>query len=103
MTDLRQAAMQALEALESGMAFDRHAAVLQNLRTALEPEQEPVAKLFGTLPVYDTTPSAQRKPLTEEEARDLLPTNHNHMTRADLILWVLRATERAHGITGEKT
>jgi hypothetical protein len=93
--------MQALEALESGMAFDRHAAVLQNLRTALEqPEQEPLAKLFGTLPV---TPSAQRKPLTEEEARDLLPTNHNHMTRADLILWVLRATERAHGITGEQT
>jgi len=47
--------------------------------------------------------SAQRKPLTEEEAIDLLPTNHNHMTRAHLILWVLRATERAHGITGEKT
>jgi hypothetical protein len=41
---LKQAAMQALEALESGMAFDRHAAVLQNLRTALEqPEQEPLA------------------------------------------------------------
>jgi hypothetical protein len=45
----------------------------------------------------------QRKQLTEEEARDLLPTNHNHMTRANLILWVLRATERAHGITGEQT
>jgi hypothetical protein len=40
---------------------------------------------------------AQRKPLTDEQARDLLPTNHN-MTRADLMLWVLRATERAHNI-----
>jgi hypothetical protein len=44
MTDLRQAAQQALEALESGLAFDAHSAVLQNLRTALaQPEQEPVA------------------------------------------------------------
>tara|TARA_R110000868_G_scaffold206331_1_gene455085 strand:- start:871 stop:1188 length:318 start_codon:yes stop_codon:yes gene_type:complete len=43
MTDLRQAAQQALEALESGLAFDAHSAVLQNLRTALaQPEQEPV-------------------------------------------------------------
>ena len=46
MTDLRQAAQQALEALKSGMAFDKNAAVLQNLRTALEqpePQAEPVA------------------------------------------------------------
>jgi hypothetical protein len=43
MTDLRQAAQQALEALESGLAFDAHSTVLQNLREALEqPEQEPV-------------------------------------------------------------
>jgi hypothetical protein len=35
MTDLRQAAQQALEALESGLAFDAHSTVLQNLRTAL--------------------------------------------------------------------
>ena len=42
MTDLRQAAQQALEALKSGMAFDKNAVVLQNLRTALEQlEQEP--------------------------------------------------------------
>jgi hypothetical protein len=40
MTDLRQAAQQALEALESGLAFDAHSTVLQNLRTALaQPEQ----------------------------------------------------------------
>ena len=46
MTDLKQAAQQALEALESGLAFDTHSDVLQNLRTALEqPEQQadPVA------------------------------------------------------------
>jgi hypothetical protein len=40
----------------------------------------------------------QRKPLTIEEAMDLLPTNTS-MSRTDLLLWVLRATERAHGIT----
>jgi hypothetical protein len=57
MTDLRAAAQQALEAMESGLAFDAHSTVLQNLRTALaqehamhdlarlgqEIEQEPVA------------------------------------------------------------
>ena len=32
-----------------------------------QPEQEPVATLFGSLPVYDTSPPAQRKPLTDEE------------------------------------
>ena len=41
MTDLRQAAQQALEALESGLAFDTHSDVLQNLRTALEQQVEP--------------------------------------------------------------
>lgn len=43
MTDLRQAAQQALEALESGLAFDTHSDVLQNLRTALEQQAEPMA------------------------------------------------------------
>ena len=44
MTDqLRQAATLALEALESGLAFDTHSVVLQNLRTALEQQAEPVA------------------------------------------------------------
>lgn len=40
----------------------------------------------------------QREPLTEAEAMDLLPTNHNHMTRTESLMWVLRATERAHNI-----
>ena len=42
MTDLRQAATLALEALESGLAFDTHSVVLQNLRTALKQQAEPV-------------------------------------------------------------
>lgn len=46
MTDLRQAAQQALEALESGLAFDAHSTVLQNLREALaQPEQEPMTEV----------------------------------------------------------
>jgi len=40
----------------------------------------------------------ERKPLTDEQAMDLLPTNTS-MSRTALLLWVLRATERAHGIT----
>ena len=35
-----------------------------------QPEQEPVAKLFGTLPVFDTPPAAQR-PWVGLEAEDL--------------------------------
>jgi hypothetical protein len=37
--------------------------------TKARPEQEPVAKLFGTLPVYDTPPAAQRQwvGLTDDE------------------------------------
>ena len=47
MTDLKQAAQQALEALESGLAFDAHSTVLQNLREALaQTEQGPVAYPF---------------------------------------------------------
>jgi len=84
MTDLRQAAMQALEALESGLAFDAHSAVLQNLRAALEqPEQEPVAWRVwspdGTNvyqytedgdgePLYTTPPAAQPEPPPEWDA-----------------------------------
>jgi len=39
----RETMQQALEALESGLAFHAHSAVLQNLRTALEQQAEPVA------------------------------------------------------------
>jgi hypothetical protein len=66
MTNLRQAAQQALEALESGLAFDAHSAVLQNLRTALaQPEQEPVISAWSLREVYfdeDGEPSMHRSP-----------------------------------------
>ena len=89
MTDLRKAAQQALEALESGLAFDTNSDVLQNLRTALEQQAEPVfenldyvavvyspsnAMLKSPLPIgthlYKYPP--QRKPLTDELYNELL-------------------------------
>lgn len=48
------------------------------------------------------TDPPKRQPLTDEQAMDLLPTNHN-MSRTDVLLWVLRATERAHGIRETNT
>jgi len=41
----------------------------------------------------------ENQPLTEEQATELLPAYTGNMTRAEMMLWVLRATERAHGIT----
>jgi hypothetical protein len=95
MTDLRQAAQQALEALEGWEHCDKWVwpvtaleqakrnttESLAALRTALAMHQvsefaqaqeqqqaEPVAKLFGSLPVYDTTPpQRQWVGLTDEE------------------------------------
>jgi len=84
MTDLRQAAMQALEALcsavepKKGKVYARefelidcyamHEQAITALREALK-QPEPVAKLFGTLPVFDTPPAVQRTwvGLTDEE------------------------------------
>ena len=40
----REVMQQALEALESGLAFDTHSDVLQNLRAAMEQQAEPVAR-----------------------------------------------------------
>ncbi len=42
-------------------------------RPVAQPEQEPVAKLFGTLPVYDTPPAAQRQwqGLTDEDKKKI--------------------------------
>ncbi|MEY4345281.1 MAG: hypothetical protein RL032_1113 [Pseudomonadota bacterium] len=101
MTDLRQAAQQALEALESGLAFDAHSAVLQNLRTALEqPEQqaEPVAIVVSSGPAANlpmlqwvsaehslstpigtklyTPPAAQRTPLTDAVINNAIEAAH---------------------------
>jgi len=60
---------------QSGFADGKAAAnAMHDLaRLGQEIEQEPVAKLFGTLPVYDTTPAAQRpwQGLEAEEILDL--------------------------------
>ena len=45
--------------------------------------------------------AAQPQPLTDEQAMDLLPTNTS-MSRTDALLWVLRATERAHNIRSKE-
>jgi hypothetical protein len=61
MTDLRTAAQQALEALESGLLVAHHAKVLINLRAALAQQDEP--KGGGNLP-----PPLQAEPVQEPVA-----------------------------------
>ena len=92
----------AIKAIEEALAnadadaeiIKYHEATIARLQKAAKQEQgDPVAKLFGTLPVYDTT-TQQRKPLTEEQLIDLWPSiiMHQH-TYA-----FARAIEAAHGI-----
>jgi hypothetical protein len=105
MTDLRQAAQQALEALRYGKPNK----AITILREALEqpeqePEQEPVAKLFGTLPVYDTPPAAQRKPLTDEEiGKAWSVADGEHNASASVKRRITGAIEAAHGIKERNT
>ena len=80
MTDqLRQAAQQALEALENSSPdqYPEDAGVFYDaitaLKAALEQQAEPVAKLFGSLPVYDTAPP-QRKELSAREILNMMPS-----------------------------
>ena len=118
MTTLREAAQQALEALEhhgGHLPWNAFVEVRKDLRAALaEPVQEPVAyvdqRIHGwpdcfvmeaapphTTPLYTAPPP--RKPLTQEELDELamdedgLPNSH---------LEFARAIERAHGIGGDK-
>jgi hypothetical protein len=61
-----------------------------------------VAKLFGTLPVYDAAPP-QRKPLTDEQILDLIKNcpKEDHEVAGWIVrqrlIWC-RAIEAAHGI-----
>jgi hypothetical protein len=108
---LREAAQQALEALEENGRLS----AMEILRTALaEPEQEPVAWLqrrfvdsfpavgyetcdakdYGAIPVYTHPP--QRKPLSDEKVWDI----YYEMIQDDRLSFA-RAIERAHGIGGE--
>ena len=52
MTD-REVMQQALEALESGLAFDTHSDVLQNLRKALEQQAEPICPECKAAVLYE--------------------------------------------------
>ena len=115
MTDLRTAAQQALEALESGPDVDPIFAgeTITALKAALEqPEQEPVAYRFQSPateewllgleppvgsrwevePLYTAPP--QRKPLTEEEIQNL-SQQHRFDSRMEKFV---RIIEAAHGI-----
>jgi hypothetical protein len=114
MTDLRQAAQQALEALETLMlergsiyetaitalreALAREHAMHDLARLGQEIEQEPVAKLFGTLPVFDTPPAAQRKPLTDEQKQRLVTDWFAEDWAVKKALGLLDDYEAAHNI-----
>ena len=109
MTNLRQAAQQALEALDRVMS---HGSAVQEakdiLRAALaEPEQEPVAWRYrGNLHEFDPSDWAEgpvtplytaptpRKPLTDEEIEALWQNTSPYYDPQDFA----RAIERAHGI-----
>lgn len=122
MSALRQAAQQALEALEyTGMdvgKFNRVNAACAALRAALAaPEQEPVAWAFryddgswhdpsvtkhsrGMLPLYSCAATPQRKPLSEAMKEQCPYPEANPTLRGAFYDGWLRA-EAAYGITGE--
>jgi hypothetical protein len=110
---LRQAAQQALEALERGETKLRWAAITA-LRAALaEPEQEPVAHIgnegqvmWFKKPAYQSmlyTAPTPRKPLTDEEIDAVTVEQWGEMKGYPLAAHraFARAIERAHGIGGE--
>ena len=73
------------------------------IKEALEqPAQEPVTMLFGSLPVYDTTPP-QRQPLTDDEiwkfwwSRPEVPEGEDNSMEAEFVAAV-RAVLAAHDI-----
>jgi hypothetical protein len=121
MTDLRQAAQQALEALEGVYLSLQLPDLLKvvgpitALRKALEqPQQEPVAWLkedwtgghlnyesvyegaFAAFPVYKHSPAAQRKPLTMKEINGI--AKNYALTNPTTPLHFARAIEAAHNI-----
>ena len=118
MTDLRQAALQALEALRSEYPAVRLYAVQALEKALVEPEQEmtkqkPVAWTdergfiayqansfpHGTTvsPLY-AHPPTPRKPLTDEELRECWDQVGNNETVWAMRVQFARAIERAHGI-----
>jgi hypothetical protein len=119
--NLREAAQQALEALEERYVGALRDKAMDALRTALaEPEQKPVAYVTGAyaghFTVVPTNPALvlttgmalythppQRKPLTDEEIDDIWNRYCDEMGEASIndAYDIARAIEAAHGI-GEK-
>ena len=125
MTTLRQAAQQALEALEwhyqqghsntlGGFRLKIDEKAIRTLKAALaQPEQEPnIGALGMPVNVPVTPPAAQRKSLTDEQVKKLLligpvyatdgvVTRTPYAYRKELLAtakWAFRKAEAAHGI-----
>ena len=110
MTDLRQAAQQALEALEDERYVTKYTHIvdaIKHLRTALEQQAEPVKDIgveqdkrnwlarAAAMMTRDTTPPAsQRKPLMPAEIAAFVGT---HGFGPEQLKW-FRYAEAAHGI-----
>ena len=99
MTTLREAAKQALEALESGLAFSTHSPVLQNLRAALA--EDALQRLTDVQQEIEAAleQPEQRRPLTIKEI-NAMPEAKGYwpMGMNDRIVRLIRAIEQAHGI-----
>ena len=128
MSDLREAAQQALEALEWHLDWGTWGADLDGcaaaLRAALEQKAEPVPagylvsphgefkpnfnlrftfppeSLDWSIPLYTAPP--QRKPLTDDEILEMVRAAPDLGAAEDEWLHVARAIERAHGIGEEE-
>jgi len=106
MTNLRQAAQQALEALDDERYVTKYTHIVDAitaLRKALEqPEQEPVAQITPPGPITQYTIPTQRQwqGLTDEEIDQLLPdiVSGGSFTVISYGRAVARAIEAAHGI-----
>lgn len=107
---LKKWAKLGLEALEYASTGNRRAELIAPAIAAFKQalaeqparqQQEPICKLFGTLPVYDRP--EQHRPLTREQVKGLM-TEAGYDTaspqeRADFINGI-RHGEAAHGIKG---
>jgi hypothetical protein len=85
MIDLRDAARQALEVLESGLLVSHHAQVLINLRAALaQQEQKPFGYIWPTgrhpefryTQLFTAPPRREWQSLSEEEIHDCFQQRH---------------------------
>ena len=107
---MKEALKLALEALEASApwveltneAITNDRAIADIKEALAQLAQKPVAVLFGSLPVYDTTPP-QRQPLTDDEiwkfwwSRPEVPEGEDNSMEAEFVAAV-RAVLAAHDI-----